>query len=80
MNTYKVELPDGRVVSKNSSREFTYAVAIKWTISGNEETWGCLSWAGDKYLAEKVLTTYQNKVAKSDRLTGTELQIVKVGA
>lgn len=60
-HTYRVTLPDGRIVTRRTAREYTHLVAVQnkagdWAVRSGEETteqWGTWGWCGRLDLALK---------------------------
>ena len=85
MNTYKVELPDGTTMIRNSKMTFTHAVIIKEVSYGANRDWYVASFAGSKDLAQKVALATESRYLKprnNGEWVGTQFQVVevKVGA
>ena len=83
MNTYKVELPDGTTMTRNSKMTFTHAVIIKEVSYGTDRDWSVASFAGSKELAEKAMSTTESRYLKprnNGEWVGTQFQVVEVKA
>jgi len=76
MNTYTLELPDGKIVSFNSKTTYPCAIAM---LHSDESDWFFAGKAGSYELAEKAANAWVSKVTKSSRGSVTaQFKIVEV--
>ena len=83
MNTYQVELPDGRIVTRNSKLSFTYAVIVKEVRKGLDAGWFVISYSGNKELADKAMSSTESRYLKprnNGEFAGSQFAVVEVKA
>jgi ABC-type hemin transport system ATPase subunit len=81
MNIYQVELPDGRIATRNSKMSFTYSVIVKEVIKGKDMGWYVQSFSSSQELAFKAMTSTQSRYfapRNNGEFIGTEFQVVEV--
>jgi ABC-type hemin transport system ATPase subunit len=81
MNIYQVELPDGRIATRNSKMSFAYSVIVKEVIKGKDMGWYVQSFSSSKELAYKAMASTQSRYfapRNNGEFTGTEFQVVEV--
>ncbi len=76
MNTYQVKLVDGTIVTRKSDRNYTHAVVSNLVFRGDDNGVK-VAFTSSLELAEKNMTSFQNKVSKNS-WAGTTSYIVKV--
>jgi hypothetical protein len=76
MNTYQVKLVDGTIVTRKSDRSYTHAVVSNLVFRGDDNGVK-VAFTSSLELAEKNMTSFQNKVSKNSWV-GTTSYIVKV--
>ncbi len=64
MNTYKVELPNGKIDVRNSKKVFTHAVVADVVDGDREFGFQVWAYAGSKELAEKAFALLQTAPRK----------------
>ena len=80
MNTYSVELPNGKIVNRNSKRVYTHAVISLEVIDGVTRNWVLDSFASSEELAIKAAKVLDNRIKREDNCyKGTTFKVVPVG-
>ena len=79
MNTYAVELPNGKIVTRNSKKDYTHAVVIRVVDGGEFRYFDVLSFASSEDLAEKAGRAYASRTSKNC-YKGSTYEVVSVKA
>jgi len=83
VNSYQVELPDGRIVTRNSKMTFTHAVVVKEVRKGTDTDWFVISFSGTKDLALKAMSSTKSRYLKprnNGEFVGSQFAVVEVKA
>ena len=83
MNIYQVELPDGRIATRNSKMTFTHAVIVKEVRKGIDTNWFVISFSGSKELADKAMSSTESRYLKprnNGEFAGSKFAVVEVKA
>jgi hypothetical protein len=83
VNSYQVELPDGRVVTRNSKMALTHAVIVNEIRKGANAGWFVISYSSKKELADKAMFSTESRYLNSrnnDEFLGSKFAVVEVKA
>jgi hypothetical protein len=83
VNSYQVELPDGRIVTRNTKMTFTHAVVVNEVRKGTDIGWFVISFSGNKGLAQKAMSSTESRYLKprnNGEFAGSQFAVVEVKA